>query len=207
MRYPASSRFAVFVATLVVAFASALPAQSTVADSATRREPSGDRSTSLRVLPVLGSAPETGFVGGATALRVSSPAGDTITRSTTEQIYVAYTAKQQVRAFVSTDRWSEGNRWGLSAELEYQRFPQPFFGVGIDAPKSAEEWYEPRSVIARRADPAVFQNAYGPVTSTPVMFVSGVRTCQGPKRASKASSPTSTHAVAGVTRNGRANRR
>jgi len=145
----------------VVAFVSALPAQSTGADSATRRDPSDDRSTSLRVLPVLGSAPETGFVGGATALRVSSPVADTITRSTTEQVYVAYSAKQQFRAFVATDRWSKANRWGLSAQLEYQRFPQPFFGMGIDAPKSAEEWYEPRSLIAsatilRRVSRAIY---------------------------------------------------
>ena len=160
MRYPASSRIVVAVVISVVAVVSALPAQSTVADSASRRD-KDDRSTSLRVLPVLGSAPETGFVGGATALRVSGPVGDTVTRSTTEQVYVAYTAKQQLRAFVSTDRWSQGNRWGLSAQLEYQRFPQPFFGVGIDAPKSAEEWYESRSLIGsatvlRRVSRAIY---------------------------------------------------
>jgi len=106
------------------------------------------QATSIRVLPVIGSAPETGFVGGATALRVSSSVSDTSTRPSTDQLYAAYTAKQQFRAFASTDRWSNGNRWGLSAQLEYQRFPQPFYGIGIDAPKSAEEWYESRSVIA-----------------------------------------------------------
>ncbi len=108
----------------------------------------GAQPTSLRVLPVIGSAPETGFVGGVTALRVSSAAADTSTRPSTDQLYAAYTAKQQFRAFLSTDRWSAGNRWGLSAQLEYQRFPQPFFGIGIDAPDAAEEWYEARSVIA-----------------------------------------------------------
>ncbi|HUQ82513.1 MAG TPA: BamA/TamA family outer membrane protein [Gemmatimonadaceae bacterium] len=103
--------------------------------------------TSLRILPVVGSSPETGFVGGVTALRVST-ASDTTTRPTTDQVYAAYTAKQQFRAFVSTDRWSRANVWGANAQLEYQRFPQPFFGVGIDAPESAEEWYEARSVLA-----------------------------------------------------------
>ena len=106
------------------------------------------RSASVRILPVVGSAPETGFVGGATALRVSSFIGDTVTRPSSEQIYTAYTAKQQFRAFLSTDRWSRGNIWGVSAQLEYQRFPQPYFGVGIGTPDAAEEWYEPRSVIA-----------------------------------------------------------
>jgi outer membrane protein assembly factor BamA len=107
-----------------------------------------DAQTSLRVLPVLGSAPETGLVGGATALRVTTSRSDTLTRASTEQLYAAYTAKRQFRAFASTDRWSAGNRWGMTAQVEYQRFPQPYFGVGVDAPESAEEWYEPTSVIA-----------------------------------------------------------
>jgi hypothetical protein len=50
----------------------------------------------------------------------------------------------------------------------------------------------------------VFLDAYGPVTSPSVMFVSGVRTRQGPKRASNPRSPTSTQAVSGVTRSARA---
>jgi len=137
---PSWTRTAVGVVSLNL-LASLVGAQS-VADSA------GARSTSLRVLPVLGSAPETGFVGGATALRVSSLVADTATRASTEQVYAAYTATQQFRAFVSTDRWTAGNRWGVSAQLEYQRFPQPFFGIGVGAPESAEEWYEARSSIA-----------------------------------------------------------
>jgi outer membrane protein assembly factor BamA len=104
------------------------------------------RTTALRVLPVIGSAPETGFVGGATALRVTT--SNKATRPSTDQLYAAYTAKQQFRAFVSTDRWSEGNRWGFNAQVEYQRFPQAYYGVGSETPESAEEWYEARSWIA-----------------------------------------------------------
>jgi outer membrane protein assembly factor BamA len=132
MRYSASGTFITLLVALMATRVSVLAAQ----------------VTSIRVLPVIGSAPETGFVGGATALRVSSSATDTSTRPSTDQFYAAYTAKQQFRAFVSTDRWSAGNRWGMNSQLEYQRFPQPFYGIGIDAPESAEEWYEARSVIA-----------------------------------------------------------
>ncbi len=132
MRYSASGTFITLLVALMATRVSVLAAQ----------------ATSIRVLPVIGSAPETGFVGGATALRVSSSATDTSTRPSTDQFYAAYTAKQQFRAFVSTDRWSAGNRWGMNSQLEYQRFPQPFYGIGIDAPESAEEWYEARSVIA-----------------------------------------------------------
>ena len=147
MRYVSSSKLTSSIVLSVCMRGALLAAQSPDADSSTRRDSRSAHSTALRVLPVLGSAPETGFVGGATALRVSSPIGDTITRASTEQVYIAYTEKQQFRAFVSTDRWSRQNRWGLNAQVEFQRFPQPFFGMGIAAPKDAEEWYEPRSWI------------------------------------------------------------
>lgn len=148
-RAPGSLGTAFVVASLTLG-TSVVAAQSSTTDTTTRepRVHGHDRSTSLRVLPVIGSAPETGFVGGATALRVSSPVADSITRPSTDQLYAAYTSKQQFRAFLSTDRWSSENRWGVTAQLEYQRFPQPFFGIGIDAPESAEEWYEARSLIA-----------------------------------------------------------
>ena len=129
--------------TVATAFMIALPAsaQSAAQDSATvqRRQSTIERSSTLRILPVIGSAPETGFVGGATALRVSAPVNDSVTRPSTDQLYVAYTAKHQFRAFASTERWSDGNRWGLNAQLEYLRFPQPYFGIGDDAPERAEE--------------------------------------------------------------------
>ena len=133
------------------------------ADTSSTANQTGSRgtTTSLRVLPVLGSAPETGFVLGATMLRVSSRLNDTITRPSSEQVYTSYTTKQQFRAFVSTDRWSANNRWGLNGQLEYTRFPQPFYGVGIDTPESAEEWYESRSTtgsltVRRRMVGAVY---------------------------------------------------
>ena len=148
MRYFPTARLILLVVLSVSLPAPTVAAQASDVDSTRAADANGARSTALRILPVLGSAPETGFVGGATALRVSSPIADSMTRASTEQVYVAYTAKQQLRAFVSTDRWSEGNRWGLNAQVECQRFPQPFFGIGIDASKSAEEWYEARSLIA-----------------------------------------------------------
>jgi outer membrane protein assembly factor BamA len=122
------------------------------------------QSTALRILPVIGSAPETGFQGGITALRVMSPAVDSETRASTDQAYVAYTAKHQLRAFLSTDRWTAGNRWGLNAQVEFQRYPQPFFGIGIDVPENAEEWYEARSIVATASVRRRFATAvYGQV--------------------------------------------
>ena len=146
MTQPTSNTFTTFVCALLlsarVAFAQGETVDTTMAGSQ-KKTP----SSSIRILPVVGSAPETGFQGGATALRVSSAATDTNTRPSTDQLYAAYTAKHQFRAFASTERWSSANRWGVNAQLEYQRFPQPFFGIGIDAPESAEEWYEARTVL------------------------------------------------------------
>ena len=141
---PTRLTYPVAVATLTLVAGSAL-AQS---DSAAPRgeDSASTRATALRILPVIGSAPETGFVGGATALRVSSSGADT--RPSTDQVYVAYTAKQQFRSFVSTERWTKANRWGVNAQIEYLRFPQPYYGVGIDAAEDAEEWYEARSWVA-----------------------------------------------------------
>ena len=62
----------------------------------------------------------------------------------------------------------------------------------------------PRSVIARRAGPAVFQNAYGPVTATSVIFARGVTSRHGPKWTSRVSLPTSTQALEALMPNARA---
>ena len=141
------SRLSYSIAVALVVAAQPVYAQSKNSDSARATRPdSGAASTAIRILPVVGSAPETGFVGGATALRVST-AGDS-TRPSTDQVYAAYTAKHQLRAFVSTDRWTRGNRWGFQSQLEYQRFPQAYYGVGVGAPEAAEEWYEARSWTA-----------------------------------------------------------
>jgi len=79
--------------TLVVAFVvmlvlstQMLRAQDAPGDTAMRQSPARPKpSSSLRILPVIGSAPETGFLGGATALRVTS-GPDANTRPSTEQL-------------------------------------------------------------------------------------------------------------------------
>ncbi|HNV76027.1 MAG TPA: BamA/TamA family outer membrane protein [Gemmatimonadaceae bacterium] len=95
----------------------------------------------LSALPVVGSAPETGFQYGATVLRMFRVGRDTATRTSQQQLYAIFTAKSQARAWVQEDRWSEGNIWRVRGRLEYQRFPLPYYGVGDDTPDSNEEWY------------------------------------------------------------------
>ena len=115
----------------------------------------------VTVLPVVGSAPETGFQYGATVLRLYrlGPAVDT--RVSQQQVYAIYTAHSQARAFVQLDRWSLGNEWRVRARGEYQRFPLPFYGIGDAAPWSAEEWYtssgpSAQLLVQRRIASALF---------------------------------------------------
>ena len=103
--------------------------------------------TTTAVLPYLGSAPETGLQLGATVLRVRQRA-DAATRPSTAQLFVTHTAKGQTRAFAELDRWSAGNAWRLTARVEWQRFPLPYYGVGDDTPEAAEELYTPRGMLA-----------------------------------------------------------
>ena len=107
----------------------------------------GDRPSRIAVLPYLGAAPETGVQYGGTVFRVVQPA-DGATRPSTAQLFAAYTAKSQARAFVELDRWTTGNVWRVNAHLEWQRFPLPYYGIGDEALASAEEFYTPRGVLA-----------------------------------------------------------
>lgn len=108
------------------------------AQAAVEPPPAAPRVT---VLPVVGSAPETGMQYGATILRVFGLGPAETTRSSQQQAYVIYTAKSQVRAFLQQDRWSRGNDKRVRARAEYQRFPLPFFGMGDATLASDEEWY------------------------------------------------------------------
>lgn len=115
----------------------------------------------VTVLPVVGSAPETGFQYGATVLRLYRLGAAVDTRVSQEQVYAIYTAHAQARAFVQLDRWSRGNEWRVRARGEYQHFPLPFYGIGDAAPWSAEEWYtssgpSAQLLVQRRIAPALF---------------------------------------------------
>jgi len=108
----------------------------TASDSA---QPTPRASTTI--LPVIGSAPETGAQFGLTALRVYRLGPAATTRTSQQQIYAMYTAKSQARAFAQVERWTRDNAWHTKLRAEYQHFPLPYFGLGIDAPEASEEWY------------------------------------------------------------------
>jgi len=143
----------------------AAPADSQPASPATNEPPR------LRILPVLGSAPETGLQYGVTALRVYRLGADATTRTSQQQAYLIHTANGQLRGFVQLDRWSPGNRWRVRLRGEGQHFPLPYYGVGDAAPDSSEEWYTASgpslsALVQRRVAGAWFLSASGRLLDT-----------------------------------------
>ena len=118
----------------------------------------------LTVLPVLGSAPETGVQYGATVGRLFRRGPASTTRTSMDLVFVAYTSKDQLKVFLQRELWTRENAWRLTGRLEYTDFPTPYFGVGDDAPEAAEEWYTAR---------AWFLEASAQRKVRPALFVSG----------------------------------
>lgn len=102
-----------------------------------------EAKTSRLVLPAIGSAPETGFQYGLVFMRVRRPAED---RPTIDQAYVLLTTKHQYQFTLEHDAWTAGDIWRKYVKLDLLDFPRPFYGVGADAPDSAEEWFTARTV-------------------------------------------------------------
>ena len=125
-----------------------LAAVATLPASAAGSQPGADSLTAPRlvVLPVIGSAPETGAQYGLTALRVFRRGPESTTRASSEQAYVIWTAKHQFKAWVQREIWTAANRWRVRGRVEYLDFPLPFYGIGGDTRKSAEEWYTSRGI-------------------------------------------------------------
>lgn len=75
---------------------------------------------------------------------------------------VVYTLKKQSIVFVEGEvYWGDGGLYRLNANIGYSRFPNTFWGVGNDAPDSAEEDYTPRQINAemqmqRRVVPGLY---------------------------------------------------
>lgn len=129
--------------------------------------------TRVTVLPVFGSAPETGVQYGATVARLFRQGPAATTRSSTDQIFVTYTAKQQLKAFVQRELWTRDNVWRLRGRVEFTDYPLPYFGIGGDAPEAAEEWYTARAFLVqafaqRQIRPSVFLSAGYRYTHTSV---------------------------------------
>jgi outer membrane protein assembly factor BamA len=98
----------------------------------------------ISLLPVLGSAPETGLQFGAAVFVTRTHAKAGTTRPSTIVGNAVRTAKQQTRVFLDTDTWTTDNRWRVVTNAIWQQYPLAYFGVGDETPQDAEERYTPR---------------------------------------------------------------
>ena len=114
-------------------------------DSGTARRDSAPRRR-IQALPVIGSAPETGLQYGASVLAVWQPRDAQSTRPASLTASVMRTTKQQTRARVDAERWSDGNARRLAGMLQWQEFPLPYYGIGSGTPERAEEIFTPSGV-------------------------------------------------------------
>ncbi len=94
------------------------------------------------VLPVIGSAPETGGQFGVALLRTRQPDDTLGTRPSSLIGNAVLTTKQQQRAFIEYDRWTAGNERRLQVVAIASQFPLPFYGFGDETPDE-QYVYEP----------------------------------------------------------------
>jgi hypothetical protein len=100
------------------------------------------KRTKLFAVPTLGSAPETGFYGGAVALIDFVPGDDSLARHSVLKTEVTYTAKKQFVLnldWIITDSLQKQIFLGDNA---WMRFPELFWGKGGKTPKSNEVLYD-----------------------------------------------------------------
>ncbi len=143
-----------FVRRLVVGLAALSTAAG--AQEATAREDSVTR-WKVNLLPVLGSAPETGFQYGV-AVFATKPHAVEGTRMSSIVSNAIQTAKGQTQAFVEIDRWTANNDWRFQSLVVWRKFPLPFFGIGDDTEESDQEQYTSQgtnfmATVQRRVGP------------------------------------------------------
>ena len=101
------------------------------------------RSGWLFILPIVAYTPETEFAFGATAGRYYRFSDDPEARPTTFTPMAMVTTKSQVILGLFSDAWWGEDRWHLTGNLGFSKFPTSFYGIGDDTVEDAEELYTP----------------------------------------------------------------
>jgi outer membrane protein assembly factor BamA len=109
-------------------------------------EPLGAQEWKNSILPVLGSAPETGMQYGIALMRTRQLADSLGTRPSAIIGNAVRTEKAQTRIFVDTDFWTPGNDWRFTTNSIWQEFPIGYYGVGEGTSEVDEINYTPRTL-------------------------------------------------------------
>ena len=103
-------------------------------------EKSGEKGRSLMALPVAGYSTDTGFVGGAAAIK--SYNRDRIRISTIKTAAI-YTANKQFTSVFEIDHYFPANRDRVLLNMNYVKYPTYYYGLGNDSSNDDPEKYTP----------------------------------------------------------------
>ncbi len=123
-----------------------------------KKEAAPKKSVGLVVLPLAFYEPETqlaGGVGGLLTFRTGTQAQSS--RPSSMFFYAIYTQRGQFQAQAEPNFYFGGEDKFLAAKILFERYPTKFWGVGADAPDSAETDYTPRRFLLE----ASFQKRLG----------------------------------------------
>ena len=110
--------------------------------------PGEPRKGSFIVLPIVFYSPETklaGGVGGLLTLR--SPKATATDRPSSMYFYAIYTQMKQFTLSWEPEIYIGREAWWLKGRFLFERYPDKFWGIGPDAPDTAEECYTPRTMM------------------------------------------------------------
>ncbi|HTP79756.1 MAG TPA: BamA/TamA family outer membrane protein [Bacteroidota bacterium] len=93
-------------------------------------------------LPILYYTPETGIAGGASIMYLRrSSRSDTTSRPSSARLDLIYTQDKQFTGEFIGDLFLGNGLHHFTADIEYDRYPSRFFGVGADPPAGVDETY------------------------------------------------------------------
>ena len=91
--------------------------------------------------------PETGFgMGGAVALSHRAEAGPPAVRPDSLAVAFVYTQLHQMSVLLLPDFYLSGERWEITGEAGYSRYPNRFYGIGSDTQEEDRETFTTEGV-------------------------------------------------------------
>jgi hypothetical protein len=109
-------------------------------------------TASWLLLPSVFTTPETGFAGGAVAIRLFSLPGNERTTPTSQVMTtLIYTEKRQLMASIIPQLFIGDDRYRIDGYAEYVHFPDTYYGVGNDVPSDGETYTRTNAGLGVRA--------------------------------------------------------
>lgn len=95
--------------------------------------------------PILFYTPETRLAYGAAGSYIFRMSGGKTARPSSISPILIYTQEKQFKAQVNTDMYLKPDDYRLQVEVRFEKYPNKFFGVGINTLENNEESYTSRS--------------------------------------------------------------